>query len=55
MHINAALNDFTKLFFANFILDNVIIALNNFFIRIFKTERPFQIELVTIIASVNKA
>ena len=55
VHCNAAVNNFTELLFADLILNNVVVALNNIGVGIFNGIGPFKVKCVLGVGSVNKA
>ena len=55
MHCNAAVNNFTELLFANLVLNNIVVALNNISVGIFNGIGPFKVKCVLGVGSVNKA
>ena len=55
MHCNAAVDNFTELLFADLVLNNIVVALNNVGIGIFNGVGPFKVKCVFGVGSVNKA
>ena len=55
MHCNAAVDNFTELLFADLVLNNIVVALNNIGVGIFNGIGPFKVKRVLGVGSVNKA
>ena len=55
VHCNATVDNFTELLFADLVLNNIVIALNNIGVGIFNGIRPFEIKHMSGVGSVNKA
>ena len=54
MYCNAAVNDFTELFFADLILNNIVIAFDKVGLGILNRKGPFKVKLMCRVVSVNE-
>ena len=52
---DTAVDNFTELFFADLVLNNIVVALNKVGVRILNRKCPFKVKLVRGVGSVNKA
>ena len=55
VNCDTAVNNFTELFFAHLILNNIVIALDNIGIGILNRKGPLKVKLVSGVGSINKS